>query len=120
MHAQHCRPVQARAPAQERLAEAAAHSGAHARALQYYEQHVRAVKGNKLNAMGLPPPRFEDDEVSVLLVRHRQLPWPSGPPAWPTRCPRSWCAARALGAGAQVQAAALRARASSGAPVHRC
>ena len=51
---------------QEQLAQAAYHCGAHARALQYYEQHLRAAKGNKLNSVVGTRPVFEDEEVSFL------------------------------------------------------
>ena len=50
------------------LARAAHACGAHARALQYYELHVRDVKGNRLNSMADRPPAFTDQEVSFLQV----------------------------------------------------
>ena len=55
---------------QEQLAQAAYHCGAHARALQYYEQHLRAAKGNKLNSMVGARPMLEDAEVSFLQASH--------------------------------------------------
>ena len=54
---------------QDRLAEAAYQCGAHARALQFYELHLREAKGNALNSMALPQPAFADGEVSFLQAR---------------------------------------------------
>lgn len=50
------------------LAHAAHTCGAHARALQYYEQHLRGSKGNTLNSMVHAAPAFTDAEVSFLQV----------------------------------------------------
>lgn len=50
------------------LAKAAHACGAHARALQYYELHVRESKGGRLNSMCGQAAIFADDEVSFLQV----------------------------------------------------
>ena len=51
------------------LAAAASRAGAHARALQYYESHVRALRGGGHNPAARRSAEFEDEEVSFLQVR---------------------------------------------------
>ncbi|KAK9807336.1 hypothetical protein WJX73_002849 [Symbiochloris irregularis] len=60
------------------LAHAAHTCGAHARALQYYEQHVRESKGNTLNSMVHAAPAFTDGEVSFMQEVYGKLEEPDG------------------------------------------
>ena len=49
--------------------QAASQCGAHARALQYYEMHVRAGhNGGGLNPAALTSAQYSDADVSFLLV----------------------------------------------------
>jgi hypothetical protein len=47
---------------------AASDCGAHARALQYFEAHVRSRHGGTLNPVALRNATYSDDDVSFLQV----------------------------------------------------
>jgi hypothetical protein len=53
----------------ELLARAASQCGAHARALLYFESHVRAKAQGTLNPTALSSTIFEDDDVSFFQAR---------------------------------------------------
>ena len=53
----------------ELLARAASQCGAHARALLYFESHVRAKAQGTLNPTALSSTTFEDDDVSFFQAR---------------------------------------------------
>ena len=61
-----------------KLAEAATSCGAHARALLYYETHLRAVRGGGANIAAFESPIYDDDEVSSLLSIYSRLEEPDG------------------------------------------
>ena len=52
----------------ELLARAAFQCGAHARALLYFESHVRAKEKGTLNPVALTSTTYEDDDVSFFQV----------------------------------------------------
>ena len=56
---------------------AASDCGAHARALQYFEAHVRARYGGTLNPVALRNASYGDDDVSFLQAGLQGV-WPSG------------------------------------------
>ncbi|GAB4817356.1 hypothetical protein N2152v2_004402 [Parachlorella kessleri] len=61
------------------LAQAASQCGAHARALQYYETHVRAShNGGGLNPGALTSAQYSDADVSFLLEVYGRLEEPDG------------------------------------------
>ena len=60
------------------LAKAAGASGAHARALQYYETYVREVRRGAYNIAAAYSASFSDDEVSFLLEVYSKLEEPDG------------------------------------------
>ncbi len=47
-------------------AQAASQCGAHARALQYFETHVRAARNGGINPAALHSAQYSDAEVSFL------------------------------------------------------
>ena len=53
----------------ELLAAAASQCGAHARALLYFESHVRAKEQGTLNPVALSSTTYADDDVSFFQVR---------------------------------------------------
>jgi hypothetical protein len=55
----------------ELLARAASQCGAHARALLYFESHVRAKAQGTLNPTALSSTTFEDDDVSFFQAHLR-------------------------------------------------
>lgn len=61
------------------MAKAAASCGAHARALLYYEAHVRVIHGGGANLTAhLMSPSFSDSEVTFLLEVYSRLEEPDG------------------------------------------
>jgi hypothetical protein len=61
----------------ELLARAAFQCGAHARALLYFETHVRAKEKGALNPVALSSATYSDDDVSFFQVRQIKglRPW---------------------------------------------
>lgn len=53
----------------ELLARAAFQCGAHARALLYFESHVRGKEKGTLNPVALTSTTYEDDDVSFFQVK---------------------------------------------------
>ena len=61
------------APPQDLLAQAAADCGAHARALLYFEAHVRAAHGGGYNPAAHKSTVYSDDDVSYLQARRHHI-----------------------------------------------
>ncbi len=57
----------------ELLSRAAFQCGAHARALLYFESHVRGKEKGTLNPVALSSTTYEDDDVSFFQVRQAAL-----------------------------------------------
>jgi len=61
-----------------KLAHAASTCGAHARALLYYETHLRMTKGNGANPAAAEQPELVDEEVNLLMDIYSKLEEPDG------------------------------------------
>jgi len=61
-----------------KLANAASKCGAHARALLYYETHLRLTRGNGANIAASSTSKLSDEEVSNLLEIYSKLEEPDG------------------------------------------
>ena len=61
-----------------KLAYAASSCGAHARALLYYETHLRMTKGNGANLAAAGQPELVDEEVNLLMEIYSKLEEPDG------------------------------------------
>jgi serine/threonine-protein kinase ATR len=61
-----------------KLANAAASCGAHARALLYYETHLRLTHGNGSNVSAHSSPKLSDQEVNMLMNVYTKLEEPDG------------------------------------------
>jgi len=60
------------------LAQAAGNAGAHARALQYYETHVRRARNGGYNVAAARNAVFEDEDITFLLEVYSKLEEPDG------------------------------------------
>jgi serine/threonine-protein kinase ATR len=60
------------------LAQAAGNAGAHARALQYYETHVRRARNGGYNIAAARNAIFEDEDITFLLEVYSKLEEPDG------------------------------------------
>jgi hypothetical protein len=67
-HAEHIQQLLQMIPL-ELLARAAASCGAHARALQYFETHIRALRGGGRNPAAQSSASYTDDDVAFLQVQ---------------------------------------------------